>query len=487
MRAAAAALLMLSLLSTPLDAQQECVPDESIGKCFTDTMKAARAEEQEDASEEVGEAIEDRLARQATGLGSSATGLESAVEDFLPLLRLALVASGVEANAQAGDFEYKLPVGGVRLPLDLKLRAAFNELQVFEPLKLAIQEEEREELVAGFTEQLTDGDDVTLGLHANSVTEQLGRRFRRELFQKLFSTLFEKHTATAEAEARDKLNEMIDKLGEAAASAVKEGKPAIVSVPPESISTNLHFDQILDADWRRKLLEQVPLAALEAEASRAALVARAQEAGLFKLADLGHNQPQFHGSLSYRDRREAAGPDETIGMLTYEWSGTNLNSLRKACGGDIKAITLRCYSDYVNEAEIAEGLEDDDRFTLSAEYRDRKRFLFALPEPTEPFDLPSGESLILKLTYGRSVGAGPFGAGNARIDINGTYENIDDDPSRQDRGVATLTYSDRMLKALGVSVSISYANHAKFLPETEDELSAHFGISLRAHGGEEED
>jgi hypothetical protein len=82
-------------------------------------------------------------------------------------------------------------------------------------------------------------------------------------------------------------------------------------------------------------------------------------------------------------------------------------------------------------------------------------------------------------TLARYLDIQPLGSGSSRIDLTGSYESVSDDPARKDRGVLSLTYSNRLLDSLGAAIGISYANHAEFLPKSDHELSAHFGISYR--------
>lgn len=57
------------------------------------------------------------------------------------------------------------------------------------------------------------------------------------------------------------------------------------------------------------------------------------------------------------------------------------------------------------------------------------------------------------------------------------YVDVTDDPKRKDRWVAQLTYEFPITETATLPLSVSWANHAEFLPDVDHEFSAHLGLS----------
>ncbi|MGH9421815.1 MAG: hypothetical protein ACRD3J_17695, partial [Thermoanaerobaculia bacterium] len=57
--------------------------------------------------------------------------------------------------------------------------------------------------------------------------------------------------------------------------------------------------------------------------------------------------------------------------------------------------------------------------------------------------------------------------------------NISNDPSKKDQFVASLTFSQKVSDTLTMPLSIVYANHADYLPQTDKRLGVHFGVSYK--------
>jgi hypothetical protein len=68
-----------------------------------------------------------------------------------------------------------------------------------------------------------------------------------------------------------------------------------------------------------------------------------------------------------------------------------------------------------------------------------------------------------------------------RLDLVANYEDVSDDPMRQNRGVATLTVT-RRFGSMAVPFGIVYATRGEFLGEVDKQLSAHVGLKLNLFG-----
>jgi len=104
-------------------------------------------------------------------------------------------------------------------------------------------------------------------------------------------------------------------------------------------------------------------------------------------------------------------------------------------------------------------------------------------------DLPSARSLVAQFTYGRYVGtrnlAGILGGRRSRIDIAASFEDVKDDPTRQNRAVANITFAQEVSRGLFLTVGFAWANKPEFRGAVDTELSARAGISYKLAPREE--
>lgn len=454
-------LLLLLIFHSPAPAQEVCELKETIGHCW-DKLKAA-AEESERL--EVDSAIMEELTSKATGLNELTAG--SATEDFLPALRFALVAAGLQTEADdlsVLSFERKIPIFD---SWELKADGKANDPEVFEPLKMALDEDERDDRVAELKEQFGELDDYSLGLSLNRKSAGLGRspdEATRKLLRELFAVAFADLELADTLKAEDEFAAILGELRLTNASEIED-------IPEARRAVAL-----------AKLATAARALAHTGEELRQALDAK----GFFKVADLLNNKPQAHASATYRARKQLAGPDELSAKVTYEHDfSTNIKDFQDECGAKNGSDLLTCYQDFISKPAVEEDLENGDRLTFSAEYKETKPYRISLPDDDIDLDLDAGHTLSISLKYGRYFDFGDNDP-SARFDLSWTFEDITDDPNRRDRNVASLTFSNRLLRLLGLSIGLSYSNHAKFLPETDEELSTHFGISYRMFSEEEE-
>lgn len=91
--------------------------------------------------------------------------------------------------------------------------------------------------------------------------------------------------------------------------------------------------------------------------------------------------------------------------------------------------------------------------------------------------LSGAKKLIISAGWSRLIPADSSGTQPMRVDFVAKYENVSDDPTRRDRGVATLTIT-RQFGNLTIPFGIVYANHPEFLGPVDKELSAHVGLKF---------
>lgn len=455
-------LFLLLVLPASALAQELCDSGDTIGECW-DKHQGEVAETAVDLGT-LG--TMERLTSKATGLNELVE--DSATEDFLPLLRFALAASGLQTESSdlsALSFERKIPIFD---SFELKLDGKANDPEVYEPLKMAFGEDVRDDRVATLKEQFGDLDDYSLGLSLNRKSATFGRspdeterKFLRTLFAEAFKDLNLANTFAALREFRQIVrDENLDAT-------------ALISSIPEN--------------KRPTVLAKLAAASRAVALSGAELQGALEAKGFFKLGELLNNKPQIHGSATYRARKSFAGPDEISAKFTYEHDlSTNISDLEDECGDKASSDLVSCYETFISRPETEEDVDHGDRLTFSASFTELKPFRLALPDDQVDLDLDASTALSFSLKYGRFFDTGDLGP-SARFDLAYTFEDVSDDPGRRDRSVASITFSNRFLRTLGLSLGLSYANHARFLPDTDEELSTHFGISYRMFPDEEEE
>jgi hypothetical protein len=163
--------------------------------------------------------------------------------------------------------------------------------------------------------------------------------------------------------------------------------------------------------------------------------------------------------------------------VTYEWSRANLNNALGGChtGADPDSC-LDKYSKYVRDhaAEIGAG----ERFSFAGEYVEIDDDTIDTGiDGVAPVVLDAGRKLVLSTGWSRKFDMGE--AEPVLFDLVGQYEDVSDDPMRQDRGIIILTLT-RKLAGVSVPFGIVYANHGEFLSEVDERLSAHVGLKFDA-------
>jgi hypothetical protein len=66
-----------------------------------------------------------------------------------------------------------------------------------------------------------------------------------------------------------------------------------------------------------------------------------------------------------------------------------------------------------------------------------------------------------------------------RFTLTAEYTDVTGDPNRQDRLIALLEYSMPIRGGMAIPVTLTYANHSKFLGGQDKQLSAHIALSYR--------
>ncbi|HEX5717133.1 MAG TPA: hypothetical protein VF179_13295, partial [Thermoanaerobaculia bacterium] len=205
-------------------------------------------------------------------------------------------------------------------------------------------------------------------------------------------------------------------------------------------------------------------------------------AGIEKYDQLVDNQPQFHLTAKKTFRDPLVGSDELSVKVTYEWGLENLNKVKNFKDSSCKKsgwTNPSCYTEYV--AKNALKINQGHRFSFSGEYveGDGETIDTGFSD-LGPLVSEDASTLVLSLGWGRKLKGGTE---PIQFDLEGSYEDVSDDPQRQDRGIVRLTFT-RKVGEMSIPFGIVYANHGKFLDDEDFDarLSAHIGLKFNMSG-----
>ncbi|HEX3556747.1 MAG TPA: hypothetical protein VIA62_26290 [Thermoanaerobaculia bacterium] len=492
---AARALLIASVFALAASslAAVECRMDESLTTCVTRMNKEAReAREQraktaatsEDATNQA-----NQLASKPTGVQTGRANLASNTTNFIPLMSL----TGLLGQAKQGDtpgtyvFDLNFLIPGLAMDKNSKFQAVVNsQPMVADAVKSQLPEAKRDELVKAIEGGLGDLADYSLILTYAWVDRSHGRGFNqyRNRYAAL-ATAVSKQFVEAVPEAVG-----LDKVGTQTLPAIKRNYPAVTG---DLFNKSFQDLNAMAAGAGTELKGAVEKAAGDEMALLESDREIRRKAGLGHFADLLDNQPQltFSASKSFRD--PVLGGDETSGKLNYEWGRANLNNaLSSDCQRSLdtpatdkidKETLSRCLAEYTKFVnDNATALKDGDKFSFSAEYLNVGKEVFDLPKQgLTGLKIDAAKKLIISAGWSHLFPDPAGGDQPVRLDFVGSYENVSNDPQRQDRGVATLTFT-RKFGTISVPLGLVYANHGEFLGDVDKQFSAHVGLKFDLGG-----
>lgn len=470
-------LLLALSFSSAIEAEVACDPGETMIECWTRVMKENKSVEAAVTTQETDLIAKEKedLKDKPTGVETGDANLRSNTSDFLPVLAL----SGLLGNAKEGDAEgtYVIDLNFL-IPSQIKehnskLQAVVNsQPQLSDGIKKQLPEDRRDELTKALDEGLGDLSDYSLSYSFNWNDSRHGRGF--DQYRSRIAAL-------AFAVARN------FKLPDSAADALRKlgDLSKQVSVNPGEDPFKKPFSAmgaqgtIIQQAVERAIAQELDLLEIHRKAWR--------EAGLGSLGDLLDNQPQLTISAQRRFRDPVAGGDEDSIKISYERGFANFNSaLKGGCEKNLetahpdKVTTLdECLGDftaYVNGHK--DEIKNGGKISFSAEYMNVDEKVFDLSEQElTGLKINAARKLIIKGGWSRLFSSGKDGETPLRFDLVGSYEDVSDDPQRQDRGVATLTIT-RQFGDIAIPFGIVYANHGEFLGEVDEQFSAHLGLKF---------
>jgi hypothetical protein len=276
------------------------------------------------------------------------------------------------------------------------------------------------------------------------------------------------------------------------------------SVPDESLATKTRqeFGALLQAKHvTRSKLDSEGFTAITDETDRNAIIAgyermelashlelvqireNLRATGFYTALELLSNNPQWSFIGNYRSRDELAGPDEWSATVKYEIGWPNLTKARKdsKCGDD-NACFAKKLNNFLADPQTIKSRNHSPRFSLNLSYSERARYDYLLPNTTFEYSKESASSLTGSIAYGMFLSGTSADTNRIRMDISVTYEDVSDDPSKNDRGFAKATFTYPIGNGTFLSIGAVYATKPEYRGEVDKELSARAGLLYKFAG-----
>lgn len=476
--------LCLSGSTTIAEADAVCREAKSAEACFEEGFRAGK----EERRSQVDDAAREVAARAETSTVADPAERDGTLTNFLsPFLALVDTEALGEEGAKLG-LETAVKILN-KLDRDVKFQLVFNEPKLFQPLRTQLSNDMLAQRADSLEKTLDDIDDLTLTVSWSPVNEYLGRSlkdhdpwFKGEAFEKAVVEAMGKTASqqeTEEASARRKIGGYL------------QGK-----YPPDpGDESRIDFSQV-SADDRRLIFE----AGRDLDAFNSAYRSLLDDYGLFELGKLLNNQPQLIVSGVFRIRNdELAGPDEQSISVKYEGSRYNLNSLRRyecpAEGSEkiswqAASNKLPCYRAFWDDNK--EKMKKGERYSFKLEYSNIEDVSLTIPGDGMGFGgldfaHAGGSSVSLSAGWGRYVRTD--NPESARVDFSLMGKWFDNDTSaesamaalmeRQDRLIASLTYTQRLNDELAAVVGVTWADNPEFLGDVTQRVGARLGLTYR--------
>jgi hypothetical protein len=462
----------------PAEAQGRCLPSMTTLECWNlylpDTMNSKERSDAAAVSVMKDTVRADAVAsrKRETGVDTQSARTAASTKNFLPILSAAGLIGDEDANGSQGtlniDLNFLLPSGGN--DKNTQLKAVINPRpSLFEPLTGLVTEDRAVALEA----TLGDLDDYGLVLSYNLWNRGNGRNFM--FYRRRFSALVEGIVGPAKPVSGD-FASLVAMLGELPGDDLEQ-----LPLSETPIDRRIQFINALESFAQSE-------AAIEAD-----LTARIDDAGLRYFADLVSNQPQLYFSLESRIRDDLVGPDELAARLTWEFGFANINAYEKSYGRACRAfdqpgrpadesLLRECattFSDYINANRTR--IRSGERFALSFEWARTDDLHIFIPEDDVDLEVEGTHKLVAAVGYGRLLMLDPAQEPTLRIDASASYEDVSDDPARQNRLIIAVTLTKRF-GDLSIPISVVYANHGEYLTDVDDRLSANIGIAFDIFG-----
>jgi hypothetical protein len=469
------ASLMLLSSFTPLLAQEDdpCASSKSLEDYvlqLTEQVSASVNRSVEVATSEALEKTQTEVAGRA-----NADGLTGGRLDLLRKLFLALDLGQIEEKDEQLIFNFNPDNINFDTLGQFSPRLIVHKPVLFVPLEEqidALPEDEGKPIKGALSKELTDLDDVEVRIRWERASDA-----PRGLIQDLASAIFEPAYSLA-AEAT-----MLE-LGEESAAAQRSIRMELNNVrSPEpakdsratSTGATLVSDLCAVPQARAIFLHLVRDLTEKGTSALTDLRQSLTEEQFFALADLIDGEPLFSVETAYRRRDHATGPDERSINLHYEIgniSYAGFTRWRQRRGKDPGVANVQAY---LKE----KGHKSIPKFSLTLDYSTESEFRLDFNDDSPEFIHADSRRLSVTGNAGWYLG----NSRDRRVELEATYEDVTDDPTRQSRFVGTLSWVEKLngdlAKVVGGSelvVTLIYADKSEFRGEVDKALGARAGL-----------
>jgi hypothetical protein len=329
--------------------------------------------------------------------------------------------------------------------LQCQVRLRVGDANLYEPVKNALPETVREARSKELESGLELGDTLTAGVFLNLVGDDWGRvpRFATEpLFADIWKVVFTEESPfhAASRKADEEYEDLRDQLSDQLPAFDAQTKFKDVGVSPDLARRAI---KAREESWRAEFrsMDNVRNILLRAK--------------YLDLVDLVNNQPQLNFGVEYTQRDDLE------------------------LGGRDAAGRLLCLAEYLDDPGTQKRLKGGDRFAASLEFVRRDKYRFSLPNDGVDLNEDAYNSYIGSVAYGFYIAFDKQGDATSRVDVKASYEDVSDDPNRQDRGLVVATLTQRILGKQLVALSLVYATKPEFRGEVDEEISARLGFNYK--------
>lgn len=424
----------------------QCTPDETPLQCWRDINGVPAATARNVATTNTG----------ASSVSTQATA--AALHDFLSLFTAGVDTGTVVQNATSVTIDWNVPFPFVEDNDRVKIQSTFTDPELAADVQAAPGVN-----ATAAKNKLTNFDDITTTIYYDPVNRRFGRSIAP-------------HIALLRALDTTPLS----------ATALQALGQYIVDHNITGFTNATKFSTVTDPETQKGLI-----AAVEAAANAEKQSAASATAIVKALTIAINNQPQAYAGGIYHYRNPLIGPDEFSIKGTLEIGYNSLNQFLRSNNAVCNDTAL---SDQTNAKSCADKLiaftnaqdttqpNGNGRLSCSIEYKQARSdsvdlSSFGVAAPNTPLVRPETHSLVYSLTWGRPLPGARIK--DARVDLAINYNNISNDPTKKDQFVASLTFSQKVSDTLTLPLSIVYANHADYLPQTDKRLGVHFGFSYK--------
>jgi hypothetical protein len=407
------------------------------------------------------------VANTNTGSPNLSSITNTTLRDFLSVFTGVVSSSTLTENNGAFTLDYNLPVNLLHDNDVIKFQATFATPDLDPALVTALGT--NASTITTLTDSLDQADHITASATYSPSTDRFGRTFatHRDLVEALMNAVMANRGVNSTPR-------LLAAFGDLA-----RGTTLQLDTP---------FTVITDPTQQANVLDKFQAAA----ASQPQFAAENQTL-IDNVAELINNQEQIYFSTQYNDLNSLAGASSWTVNGTYAMGGKNITKflaaqkklgncdlgqmVREQNSQSPPAVSQTCLQQlnaYVGPATI----DRTWRLALSLDLSRTESNTINISQLTTPITTPRVDSQMISLTAGRRFDP-PSSSRERRIDLTASYENVSDDPTLEDRIIASVTWTQEITNTFSLPITLSYANKSKYLPEDDHDLSANFAISYK--------